>query len=127
MRRWGGARMACLERPLALASRQVENRHLPYGHRRVATSAPGAAAMPSPQSSPTTAFSRDLLGRFVCNGFDEAVASAQSRPHDCIVIGGGSFGSIFAQHLFASDREQRHRILVLEAGPFLLPEHVRNL
>ncbi len=83
--------------------------------------------MPSPQTSPTTAFSRDLLGRFVCNGLDEAIASARSRPHDCVVIGGGSFGAIFAQHLFASDREGRHRILVLEAGPFLLPEHVQNL
>src|SRR5438046_1318102 len=83
--------------------------------------------MLSPQTSPTTTFSRDVLGRFVCNGLDEAMASAQSRPFDCIVIGGGSFGAIFAQHLFASDQEKRHRILVLEAGPFLLPEHVQNL
>jgi choline dehydrogenase-like flavoprotein len=83
--------------------------------------------MPSPQNSPSTAFSRDLLGRFVCNGLDEALASAGSRPHDYVVIGGGSFGAIFAQHLFASDTERRHRILVLEAGPFLLPEHVQNL
>lgn len=83
--------------------------------------------MSTPQTSPTTAFSRDLLGRFVCNGLDEAQASARTRPHDCVVIGGGSFGGIFAQHLYASDRERRHRILVLEAGPFLLPEHVQNL
>src|ERR1044072_259220 len=83
--------------------------------------------MHSPQTSPTTAFSRSVLVRFLCNGLDEAIASAHSRPFDCIIIGGGSFGAIFAQHLFASDVEKRHRTLVLEAGPFLLPEHVQNL
>src|SRR5262245_60941887 len=83
--------------------------------------------MPTPRTSPVTSFSRDLLGRFVCNGLDEAMSSANAHPFDCIVIGGGSFGAIFAQHLFASDSQRRHRILVLEAGPFLLPEHAQNL
>jgi len=47
---------------------------------------------------------------------------------DVIVIGGGSFGGVFAQHLFDRDRQMgRHRILVLEAGPFDLPEHVQNI
>ena len=57
----------------------------------------GVSVMLSPQTSPTTAFSRDLLGRFICNGFDEAKASARTRPHDCVVIGGGSFGLGYAR------------------------------
>jgi len=44
-----------------------------------------------------------------------------------IVIGGGSFGGVFAQHLFSGDTTHSRRILVLEGGPFVLPEHVQNL
>lgn len=79
-----------------------------------------------------TDFTRDVLGRYICNGLDEAKASADpanpnARPFDVIVIGGGTFGSVFAQHLFFKDKQHRHRILVLEGGPFVLPEHVQNL
>ena len=80
-----------------------------------------------------TDFTRDVLGRYLCNGLDEAIRSADSgarpdaRPFDIIVIGGGSFGGVLAQHLFHNDKTHSHRILVLEGGPFLLPEHVQNL
>ncbi len=80
-----------------------------------------------------TDFSLDVVGRYICNGWDEAVASqdatqfAGARPFDLIVIGGGSFGAAFASHAFHSDREHRHRTLVLEAGPFVFAEHVQNL
>ena len=72
-------------------------------------------------------------GTLLCNGLDEAMRSADSgarpdaRPFDIIVIGGGSFGGVLAQHLFHNDKTHSHRILVLEGGPFLLPEHVQNL
>lgn len=78
-------------------------------------------------------FSRDILGRYVCNGLDEAMRSADrnlrpdARPFDIIVVGGGTFGPAFAQHLFAVDAARRHRILVLEAGPVVLAEHAQNL
>jgi len=75
----------------------------------------------------TTDFTRDVLGRYICNGFDEAVASAAVRPFDTIVIGGGAFGAVVAQHLLYRDQQRRHRILLLEAGPFVVPEHVQNL
>jgi choline dehydrogenase-like flavoprotein len=84
----------------------------------------------SPQ---VTDFTRDVLGRYICNGLDEALHSTDqslrgdARPFDVIVIGGGSFGSAFAQHVFSRDLTHRHRVLVLEAGPFLVPEHVQNL
>ena len=74
-----------------------------------------------------TDFSRDILGRYVCNGLDEALASANAHPFDIIVLGGGSFGPIFAQHLLYRDTTRARRILILEAGRFALPEHVQNL
>src|SRR5262245_10280787 len=85
-------------------------------------------------SSPqTTDFSRDILGRYICNGLDEARQSTDTtvrpdaRPFDVVILGGGSFGGVLAQHLFAADSAHRHRILVLEAGRLALPEHVQNL
>ncbi len=84
-------------------------------------------------TSPVTPFSRDVMGRYVCNGLDEALESADrgrrpdARPFDTIIIGGGTFGCVLAQELFARDAARRHRILVLEGGPLLLPEHVQNL
>ena len=85
---------------------------------------------PSPQN---TDFSTDILGRYTCNGLDEARASADvtrrpdARPFDVIIAGGGSFAGVLAQHLFVQDTARQHRILVLEAGRLALPEHVQNL
>ena len=83
-----------------------------------------------PQS---TDFTLDVVGRYTCNGLDEALASADAalrpnaRPFDVVVVGGGSFGPVVAQHLFAKDPTRTRRILVLEAGRYALPEHVQNL
>jgi choline dehydrogenase-like flavoprotein len=79
-------------------------------------------------TSPTaqnTDFTRDVLGRYTCNGLDEA--RPDINPFDVIVIGGGSFGPIFAQHLLYHDSTRARRTLVLEAGRLVLPEHVQNL
>jgi choline dehydrogenase-like flavoprotein len=84
-------------------------------------------------TSPTaqyTDFSRDVLGRYVCNGLDEAQQSTQgpgARPFDIIIVGGGSFAAALAQHILYRDAFRNHRVLMLEAGPFVLPEHVQNL
>src|SRR5712692_991804 len=87
--------------------------------------------------TPETIFTRDILGNFVCNTFAEA---ATSGPFDAIIIGGGTFGLTLAQDLFF--RSQRfgpgsvpqdtlkplnYRILVLEGGPFAIPEHTQDL
>jgi glycosyltransferase involved in cell wall biosynthesis len=86
-------------------------------------------------TSPTatdTDFTHDVIGRYVCNGLDEALRSTDrnirpdARPFDIIIIGGGTFGAGIAQHLFYADRTHSHRILVLEAGKMLLSEHVQN-
>lgn len=89
--------------------------------------------MPDPILAQDTSFTLDTVGRYICNTLDEAVASSsqsiadERRDFDVIVVGGGTFGSIIAQHLFAADATHSRRILVLENGPFVLPEHVQNL
>ena len=96
--------------------------------------------MPTSPTAQTTDFTRDALGRYVCNGLDEALRSGdrtivrpdgrpqiEAREFDLIVVGGGTFGAVVAEHMSFRDRAREHRILVLEGGPALLPEHVQNL
>src|SRR5438034_10854537 len=83
--------------------------------------------------SETTSFTLDNMGRYLCNSLQEALDSAgqtlgdQRRDFDVIVAGAGSFGSVIANGLFMKDATHSRRILVLESGPFVLPEHVQNL
>lgn len=88
-----------------------------------------------------TEFSRDVLGRYICNTFEEAERSTRkeaqpeigrgerldAKKFDIVVIGGGTFGAAFAEHVWFRDQAKQRRILVLEAGPFVLPEHNQNL
>ncbi|HEX7979736.1 MAG TPA: family 16 glycoside hydrolase [Gemmatimonadaceae bacterium] len=87
--------------------------------------------MATPSQTQTTPFTRDVVGRYVCNGLDEALASTtgdpDARPFDHIVIGGGSFGTVLAARLARRDVTGAHRILVLDAGAYVYPEHVQNL
>ncbi|MGH8331928.1 MAG: hypothetical protein ACRES0_16110, partial [Pseudomonas sp.] len=86
--------------------------------------------MPKATNPQDTAFTFDVLGRYGFNTLDEAIGSTKNSPgrqFDLIIIGGGSFGSVLAAHLFNRDQTQAYRILVLEGGPFVLPEHVQNL
>ena len=93
--------------------------------------------MATSKSPQLTDFSLDVLGRYMCNGFDEAMHSmdkggtrpdgspqTDARPFNVVVIGGGSFGCVFAQHLLYADETNSYRILVLEAGRHSLPEHL---
>ena len=95
--------------------------------------------MPIPTED--TTFTRDVLGRYVCNTFNEALVTVDPaaraaaglstrgdlRPFDFIIIGGGTFGAALAEHLWFRSTNRSERILVLDGGPFLLPEHVQNL
>lgn len=83
----------------------------------------------SPAGAESTAFSNDVLGRYVCNGLDEVISRTQggTRLFDIVIVGGGSFGGALAQHLLYADKAKRHRILILQAGQFVVPEHVQNL
>jgi choline dehydrogenase-like flavoprotein len=91
-----------------------------------------------PQS---TKFTLDILGRYVCNTFDEALVNSDPtaraaaglgmysnmRPFDFIILGAGTFGGALAEHLWFRSTGRSERILVVDAGPFLLPAHVQNL
>ena len=87
----------------------------------------------APLSAESTTFSLDNMGRLICNTLQEAMDSAgqvvggRTRGFDTIVVGGGTFGSVVAEHLFISDITRSRRILVLEAGPYVLAEHVQNM
>jgi hypothetical protein len=77
-----------------------------------------------------THFTLDVLGRYTCNTDVEAIEAMNrpdARPFDVIVIGGGSFGPIMAENVFFDDETHSRRVLVLDAGPFVLPEHQQNL
>lgn len=71
-----------------------------------------------------TAFSQDVLGRYICNTWDEAVNNG-GAPFDAVVLGAGMFGAYCAQKIYR--RGAGKRVLVLEAGPLLVTEHVQNL
>src|SRR5262245_50702466 len=80
-----------------------------------------------------TSFTLDNIVRFLCNTLQEALDSVsisvagRPRGFDAIVVGGGTFGAVVASRLFLSDVTRSRRILVLESGPFTLPEHFQNL
>jgi hypothetical protein len=79
-----------------------------------------------------TTFALDAFSRFVCNSIDE-VEDAQRQGgfgFDVVVIGSGMYGAFTAAKIYERARreslERRPRILVLESGPFLIPEHFQN-
>jgi hypothetical protein len=77
----------------------------------------------TPVAVQDTTLSLDVLGRFICNTWDEAVNNGGVQ-FDAVVIGSGMFGAYCAEKIF---RHANLRVLVLEAGPFLVSEHVQNL
>ncbi len=86
--------------------------------------------MPLPRLVPTsdpvavqeTTFSSDALGRFVANTWDEAVGSGR---FSAVVVGAGAFGAFCATEIRRS--HPGARVLLLDAGSFLVAEHVQNL
>src|SRR5205807_10623573 len=70
-----------------------------------------------------TTLAIDVLGRYVCSTWDEAVNNGGVQ-FDAIVIGAGMFGAYCAEKIY---RNSGLRVLVLDAGPFLVSEHTQNL
>jgi len=73
-----------------------------------------------------TRFSHDVIGRYVCNTWDEAVNNGGS-PFDVVVLGSGMYGAYCAEKVYRQGEQAGLRVLVLEAGTFLVSEHVQNL
>jgi choline dehydrogenase-like flavoprotein len=73
-----------------------------------------------------TKFSHDVLGRWVCSTWDE-VSNNGGDPFDVVVIGSGMFGGYIADKLYRHGESIGQRVLVVDAGSFLLPTHTQNL
>src|SRR5688572_6263855 len=88
--------------------------------------------MPLPQLFPgfpqvdvqQTAFSLDAVGRYVCSTWDEATLNA-GPPFTAVVVGAGMYGAYCATKIVRLDSTAR--VLLLDAGRFLVSEHVQNL
>lgn len=73
-----------------------------------------------------TEFSIDALGRYVCSQWSEAVGNG-GPPFDAVVIGAGMYGAYCAEKIYRLGSASGRRVLLLEAGSFLVSEHVQNL
>ena len=82
--------------------------------------------IPSNEQVPVqhTTFSIDAIGRHLCSTWDEATASG-GAPFSAIIIGAGMYGAYCAAKLYRQHPSKR--ILLLDAGRFLVSEHVQNL
>ena len=85
----------------------------------------GQQITPPPDVQSTT-LGLDVLSRFVCNTWEEATANG-TRHFDAVVIGAGMFGGYCADKIFRLGEGSGLKVLVLDAGPFLIPTHVQNL
>jgi len=85
----------------------------------------GQQIVPPPDVQHTT-LGIDALGRFVCNTWEEATASG-TRQFDAVVIGAGMFGGYCADKIFRFGQANGLKVLVLDAGAFLVSTHVQNL
>ena len=85
----------------------------------------GAPIQPPPDVQRTT-LGLDVLSRFICSTWPEAVNNG-GPPFHAIVIGAGMFGGYCAEKIYRMGAASGLRVLVLDAGPFVLPTHLQNL
>jgi len=85
----------------------------------------GQQIVPPPDVQHTT-LGIDVLSRFVCDTWEEATANG-TRQFDAVVIGAGMFGGYCADKIFRFGEANGLKVLVLDAGAFLIPTHVQNL
>jgi len=80
-----------------------------------------------------TTFGLDVIPRFVCSTWEEATSDPEGI--DVVVIGSGMYGGYCASKIFEISRDRfgqgdatkALRVLVLEAGPFVVAEHTQNI
>jgi len=88
-----------------------------------------------PRSNPArddvqqTDLAYDVVSRYICNTWQEITAAQGpgAYPFDVVVIGAGMFGGYCAEKLYRLGGSAALRILVLDAGAFLLQSHIQNL
>ncbi len=64
-----------------------------------------------------------MATQFICSTWEDAVEN-KGLAFDAIIIGSGMAGAYTAEKIY---RRGNTRVLVLEAGPFFLPDHIQNL
>src|ERR1700738_2549645 len=71
----------------------------------------------------------DAVSRYVCNNWQEITAAQgpAAYPFDVVVIGAGMFGGYCAEKLYRLGGRAALRILMLDAGAYLLQSHIQNL
>src|SRR5690242_3759958 len=67
-----------------------------------------------------TSLGVDALSRHICNTWEEATGNG-GAAFSAVVVGAGMYGAYLATRLFRQSPDAR--ILLLEAGPFLVTEH----
>ena len=76
-----------------------------------------------------TTFGLDIIPRFVCSTWEEATTNPENI--DVVVLGSGMYGGYCASKIYNLSKEKFNgralRVLVLEAGAFLVPEHGQNI
>jgi choline dehydrogenase-like flavoprotein len=73
-----------------------------------------------------TTLGLDVLSRYVTSTWDEAVQNG-GPPFHAIVIGAGMFGAYCGEQIFRQGANNGLRVLVLDAGPFVVASHLQNL
>ena len=83
-----------------------------------------------------TSLGLDVIPRFTCNTWEEATQDPNGI--DVVVLGAGLFGGYCASKIYElsrdrfkgnglNDRQAALRVLVLEAGPFVVTQHTQNI
>ena len=58
------------------------------------------------KSTQRTSFTKDVQGRYLCNDHrGHCLEKHRDRPLDVIVIGGGTFGSAIAEHIWFRQKQ----------------------
>jgi GMC oxidoreductase len=70
-----------------------------------------------------TTLALDAVSRYVCNTWPEVTGNS-GPAFGAIIVGAGMYGGAVATELY---RLTGRRILVLDAGTFLVPEHIQNM
>ena len=90
-------------------------------------------ATSTPSDSTTARSYGDLRDGQLGNTLEEVLTlpkrdwQPKARPFDVVIVGGGTFGALLAHEVFCRDRRRSLRVLVLETGPFVFPDHVQTL
>src|ERR1051325_3591619 len=96
--------------------------------------------MASSKTPQLTDFTQDILGRYMCNGLDEAMHStdkaaqrpdgspqSDARPFNAIIIGGGSSGGWLARPLCPPTKPTRSRPRARGGGGAPVPDPLQLL